>query len=136
MNPRTACVVILAKMALENGDLDGKEGKLLQRVCGRLGLPHEKVAELAREKRLGEVLENVVDRADRVVVAFHAYLMANIDGEFDAWEKELYDLVLTILEISPADQQALEGWATEVLTGRGMPAGFSRVVASSSFKGM
>ncbi|MFT5459157.1 MAG: tellurite resistance protein [Myxococcota bacterium] len=136
MSPRTACAVILAKMALENGDLDSKEGRLLERVCGRLGLETDKVRETAAEKRLDEVLASVVTRADRVVITFNAYLMANIDGQFDTWERELYDLVLTILEISPADQAHAEGWAKQVLRGGGTPPGLSALIAVSSFKGM
>ncbi len=136
MNPRTACVVILTKMAIENGDLHGKEGKLIDRMCTRLKLDRDKIEETARESHLAQVLKNVVSESDRLVVAFHAYLMAHIDGSFDDWEDELYTLVLTLLEITPDDQTAIEGWAKHVLRGAGMPAAFSQVVAASSFKGM
>ena len=136
MSPRIACVVIIAKMALENGSLDGNEGVFLDRMCARLGLERAKVEAAAREHRLAEVLEAVVTEPDRHVIAFHAYMMAKVDGEVDDWERGLYDIILSLLEISPEDQRAIEGWAHQVIQGGGMPQEFSRVVAASSFKGM
>jgi hypothetical protein len=129
-------VIIIAKMALENGSLDGKEGVFLDRMCARMRLERAKVEDAAREHRLAEVLEVVVTEPDRHVVAFHAYMMAKIDGEVDDWERGLYDIILSLLEISLDDQRAIEGWADQVIQGGGMPPGFSSVVAASSFKGM
>jgi hypothetical protein len=63
-------------------------------------------------------------------------MMAKIDGEVDDWERGLYDIILSLLEISLDDQRAIEGWADQVIQGGGMPPGFSSVVAASSFKGM
>ena len=107
MGARKATLLVMAKMALSDGEVAQEERGFLQEMLQ----PGETVDALLAEAKGRSMKELVapIDRyADRFFVALRAYAMSTIDMELVAREEAAFERLVTELAIKPSDCELIK----------------------------
>lgn len=141
MTPQSAAWLLLAHMALADGEITEEERAMLSDVVA-LGGPWGDVDALLAEAGGTDVdtLLGAIDRyADGFFIATRVYLMARIDGEVDPAEQALYERLVGAFDLTEEDQALIAGLGAEMEAGPGLagpgepPARVAALYAESSF---
>ncbi len=110
MHTTDAALTLMAKMALADGKVDDKERGLLSELLelARSGQSIDELLSLAADHSIADLAASVTAYEDGFFVAFRAYMMATVDGHFDAAEMRLYRSLLQLFKISKDDQELIE----------------------------
>lgn len=109
MDPRRQGLLVITKMALQDGVVAAEELETLGDMGG--GLTDGEVAELireARERPLNSLLEGIERYADRFVIALRAFHMAHSDNSFDLEEELGFELLVERFGISSEDCELIK----------------------------
>ena len=106
MSAKRAICLIMAKMAMVDGDVVGAEKDFLQPI-----LDHGECVDLfmqeARESPLTEMVSSLSNYADKFYVALRAFSMSRVDDIVHPDEQKFYDELVRLLEIKPEDQELI-----------------------------
>ena len=110
MVARAAALKVLAKMALSDGVVSRGEREFLCEFMDsdRSEDEYDALIEEARRRSLEELLGEVHRYEDGFFIALRAYFMAHVDKHFDTAEAALFDRLVEILGITPADRRLIE----------------------------
>lgn len=98
-------LLVMVKMALADGVLSEAEVDFLSPYTeGNLDLLVQK----ARDINLPDLVKGLDSYPDRFFVAMRAACMALVDGHLDARERDLYERLLKLLEITPEDRVLID----------------------------
>ena len=106
MDIQKATVLVMAHMALADGGISPEESDFLTPFL-EPGVSLEELLKEAQAHSLQELLEPIESYADRFFIALRAASMAHVDSQLDAQEEDLYERLVKLLEISPADQEVI-----------------------------
>ena len=107
MSARRAAVLVMAKMALADGEVADAEREFLSPLLDESD-SLEALLKEAEGKKLVDLVSPIDAYADRFFIALRARSMAAIDAEFDAREEALYERLVRALEITADDRQLIE----------------------------
>lgn len=107
MSAKRAISLVMAKMALADGEVVGEEREFLKPMLDSDESLDDMLAE-ARSKSLAELVAPVQTYADKFFIAMRAAAMSRIDADFDAREEALYERLLALLKLEQSDQELIE----------------------------
>ena len=110
MDPKRATALILARMASSDGVIDFAERELLADLTGypAYGDYMDTLLTEARAYPLEILIDQMDNYADRFFIAVRAYMMAQIDADFDIAEERFFSRLVTALEITEEDRVLIE----------------------------
>jgi uncharacterized membrane protein YebE (DUF533 family) len=110
MSHTDSALLVLAKLALADGKIDcSEEGFLADMITdSETYTDIQKLLEEASNKSLAEMVNRLEKYEDKFFVAMRAYLMAHVDLHLDLREEAMLNELVTLLEISDADQQLIK----------------------------
>jgi len=110
MKSSEAVLLVIAKTALSDGNIDETERAFLTELTAALGADFDVDALLdkAKDCELESLVETIESYPDRFFVALRAYMMAHIDFEFDATEEAFFAQLIDSLKISDQDLRLIE----------------------------
>ena len=110
MNSSEAVLLVIAKTALSDGQIDESEQEFLTELCDVLGAEFDADAllEKAKQSELETLVKAIESYPDRFFVALRAYMMAHIDFDFDAAEEAFFAKLIDSLEITDEDLRLIE----------------------------
>ena len=106
MSAKRAICLIMAKMAMADGDVVGAEKDFLQPILDQ-GECVDRFMEEARESPLKEMVTNLDNYADRFYVALRAFSMSRVDDTVHPDEQRFYEELIALLKIKPEDQELI-----------------------------
>lgn len=107
MNGKQVAALVMAKMALSDGEITEEERGFLAPVLPAGTTVDEALAE-AKNHTLKDLIGRVDNYADRFFIAMRAAAMAHIDMDFDAREEAALNRLLSAVNLNPEDTALLE----------------------------
>ena len=107
MNGKRIAALVMAKMALSDGEVTEEERGFLAPVLPE-GESIDQVLEEAKDHTLKDLIGRVDNYADRFFIAMRAAAMAHVDLEFDAAEEAALDRLMSAVNLSADDTALLE----------------------------
>jgi tellurite resistance protein len=107
MNGKQVAALVMAKMALSDGQITEEERGFLEPVLPQ-GTSVDDVLTQAKGHTLKELIGQVENYADRFFIAMRAAAMAHIDMDFDSREEAALNRLLSAVDLNPGDTELLE----------------------------
>lgn len=107
MNARQSVLLVMAKMAMANEEISPTEREFLEGLLAP-GDSLETLLSQAKAQSLPELLEPVQSYPDKFFIALRAASIGHADGIFDVQEEALYERLVKLLDITPADQELIQ----------------------------
>ena len=105
MDLRRRGLLLIAKMALQDGVVAAEERRALEDMSGGMsGAEIDAMIDEARRRSLDDLLGAVEKYEDRFVIALRVYHMAHSDRRYDIAEEMNFDLLATRFGITEADK--------------------------------
>ncbi len=115
MDSHEAALLLLAKMALADGESDDEERQYLgSLVPDRDEL--DALLERAKEFELRALVSPMTHYPDRFVVAMRLAVMATINLDLDKRERALFDEVVELMELTDEDHRLIKEEAASLAT--------------------
>ncbi|MBM83078.1 MAG: hypothetical protein CMJ78_21160 [Planctomycetaceae bacterium] len=109
MDSREAVLLVIAKTALSDGNVDESEREFLAEMGAAFGNSDvDGMLETAKSSELQTLVASLDSYADRFFVALRAFMMAHVDFEFDAQEEAFFEKLVDSLEITDDDLKLIE----------------------------
>lgn len=109
MDPRRRCLLVLAKMALQDGVVGEEERQTLEDMAPGLG--SGEIDDLVVEAEVADfegLIAGIEKYEDRFLIALRAYHMAHSDRSFDLVEEASYERLVEVFGITDEDRQLIE----------------------------
>lgn len=107
MGARRATLLVMAKMALSDGQVVQEERDFLEPML-EPGETLEALLSEASKSTLEQLVAPVERYADRFFIALRAYAMSTIDDDLDAREEAAFERLVSALGIKPDDRTLIE----------------------------
>jgi len=104
-DPRRASLLVMAKMALADGQVTPEEKGMFSSLAGAERV--DALLDEARQGTLDELVGRVAKYEDRFFIALRSYMMAHVDGDFDVKEEKLYERLVEKLGVTDADRKLI-----------------------------
>jgi hypothetical protein len=109
MDPRRRCLLVLAKMALQDGVVREEERQTLEDMAEGLGSAEiDDIVVEAEVADFEDLLGGIEKYEDRFLIALRAYHMANTDAVFDLVEEASFARLVEVFGITDEDRQLIE----------------------------
>jgi tellurite resistance protein len=107
MDSKQVALLLLAKMALADGNIDQEEREMLLDIVQDPLVLNDLIAQ-AKSCHLDELIGQLDNYADKFFVALRAFMIAHVDEHFDVEEERLFRQLVSKLEITPEDIELIE----------------------------
>jgi len=109
-DPKRTAALILARMASCDGVIDSAERELLADLTGfpPFGDYMDTLLAEALEFPLQVLIDRLDNYADKFFIAMRAYMMAQIDADFDVAEERFFTRLVAELAITKSDHALIE----------------------------
>ena len=116
MESRKAALLIWARMACSDGEIQDEEKQFLSEMAEAVGIsdPVEDILKQARASDPEFLYDHVPKYEDRVFVLLRSYVMARVDGRVDAAEEAMFVSMEERFEIMPEDRELIRKTAEDL----------------------
>lgn len=108
MDPKTQCLLVLAKMALQDDNFSIEERHTLEDMSGATGPELDGIIEEAKKAHFQELITGIKSYEDRFLIALRAYIMAHSDRHYDFAEEVHFEHLIQEFGITEEDKKLIE----------------------------